>query len=164
MAPGSVSGVIDSDRLVRDDETSPVLRPDVRSSRSALGPPHFAVAPADEPLTWAAIIFLAFIVVFGAVYAAFSAIPGTTFVTYCVAVAPSLLVAALVVYRLRDPVISKSFLLGFTFITAVPGILVITIVGAFHASRGVLTSLRLGAVVNMLICSHIPGVSTPTNS
>jgi hypothetical protein len=91
----------------------------------------FASAPADEPLSWPSWVFIAFIVVAGVLASIASGSPGPVFIVYVVAVAPGVLVFMLIAYRLRDPIVSKSFLVGQVFIGAVPGIILVFIVGAY---------------------------------
>jgi hypothetical protein len=111
------------------------------SSRAEDPPPSggaaFTVLPAEAPLGWAALAFLAavFLLVPVAV-ASTSTRPLRSLVGYFVALAPSVACFALIVYRLRDPVVSKGFLLGSVFINAVPGLVVVTIVELFVAVVG----------------------------
>jgi hypothetical protein len=140
MVGGAASGATDGGNPADNDEMSRVLP----GSPSLTEPPSldltpFATPPADEPLSWPAVVFVVVIGLIGVLLTIISVKPATTLVAYLVALAPSVLVAALIVYRLRDPVISKTFLLGIVFITSVPGILAIMIVGKF---RGVQFTLQ----------------------
>lgn len=89
----------------------------------------FDLAPADAPLNWPSRLFLVFIAALGIAVAATSSRQWQTLVAFCLAIFPSVFVFAIIVYRLRDPRISKSFLIGQTFITSVPGIILVTTLG-----------------------------------
>jgi hypothetical protein len=101
-----------------------------RNDASRVAPVVFAREPADEPLSWPSWLFLAFIVVAGVLTSIASGSPGAVFVVYVAAVVPSALVFWLIIRRLRDPVVSKSFLVGQVFINALPALILVFVIGS----------------------------------
>jgi hypothetical protein len=135
----------------RPPPPSPAPQTSKASPVEMSGSAVFAPAPADEPLSWPSWVFIAFIVVAGVLASIASGSPGPVFIVYVIAVAPGVLVFVLIAYRLRDPLVSKSFLIGQVFISAVPGLILVFIVGAYGltciASSRSPSALFLG-------CSH----------
>lgn len=169
--PGAPSGQVEQ---VHSDAASKALAfadtPRGAESDANSRGTNFDLPPADQPLSFAAYVFVFFIVSCGFLIAYISQKPAATLVAYYAALLPAALVFALIVYRLRDTVISKSFLLYLVFLTAVPGMIVVTIVELAIAVGGMIAVLgdSFGGLVKEYseginaIASKIPSGATLT--
>lgn len=133
MTAGTLSASSNNDSVEREMPYKASNQADRAEPGVNLGPAEtpvlFELPPADAPLSWSARIFLIFVLVVGISLTASSSKPGQTFAAFCLAVLPSLFIFALIAYRLRDPVVSKSFLIGQTFLSSVPGVILVTFIG-----------------------------------
>lgn len=116
--------------------SSPTAGSETNSRRA-----NFDLPPADQPLSYCALAFLFFIVVFGIATAYVAPHPFRACVAYFAALLPAGACFALIVYRLRDQVVTKSFLLYLVFLTAVPVMFLVTVVELVIAIVGLLTVL-----------------------
>lgn len=137
-------------------EDAPASDSDAPASASLL-----PSSPADEPLTWPARVFAA-IVAAGGLFGFVTPSPFKYIVSYYLALFPCCVAFALIIYRLRDSAVSKSFLLGCVFISGVPIILLVSAMELGIMLVGILAIL--GDSANRLAQEYMQGISDLENA